>query len=311
MAVYGKETWLRRGEVFSVFFGLLARFAPTEVRVTDPKFCRQCSDDCGAAEKECVNCYECFERAAPEDREIDLRPPAAGLARPEPVPPGGVFFVILVLAGLAFDGLLETPLWTQFRIATSIPQTLGLVLAPLVFLAAYLGFVKLSQLFGGGTTRLAPLAAAYVYSLVPIAIAYQVAHYYTLLLIQGQGVIRHFSDPFGWGWDLFGTAGYTIDPGVIGAAFVWYSQVALIVAGHVIAVYVSHLIALRLYEDTGRALRCQIPMLALMILYTVSSLWIISQPLILEENTASAQEDASSEPAPPENLREPPMPDPR
>lgn len=309
MAVYGKETWLRRGEVFSVFFGLLARFAPTEVRVKDPKFCRQCSDDCGVAGKECVNCYECFERAAPEDREIDLRPPGAGLARPEPVPPGGVFFVILVLAGLAFDGLLETPLWTQFRIATSMPQTLGLVLVPLVFLAAYLGFVKLSQLFGGGTTRLAPLAAVYVYSLVPIAIAYQVAHYYTLLLIQGQGIIRHISDPFGWGWNLFGTAGYTIDPGVIGAAFVWYSQVALIVGGHVIAVYVAHLISLRQYEDTGRALRSQIPMLALMILYTISSLWIISQPLILEENAAPSQEDAPSDPAPPETLREPPMPD--
>jgi len=76
-------------------------------------------------------------------------------------------------------------------------------------------------------------------------------------------------------------------------------------------VYISHLIALRQYEDTGRALRSQIPMLVLMILYTVSSLWIISQPLILEENTAPSQEDALSEPAPPENLREPPMPNPR
>src|SRR5215210_3669447 len=101
MAVYGKETWLRRGEVFSVFFGLLARFAPTEVRVRDPKLCRGCSDACGTIEKGCVNCYECFARAALEDRELNLRPPAVGLSRPEPVPPGGVFFVIAVLAGVA------------------------------------------------------------------------------------------------------------------------------------------------------------------------------------------------------------------
>jgi hypothetical protein len=192
----------------------------------------------------------------------------------------------------------------------SIPQVVGLVALPLVFFAAYLGFVKLSQLFGGGTGGLRRFAASYVYSLVPIAVAYQVAHYYTLLLVQGQGIIQHVSDPFGWGWDLFGTAGYSIAPGLIGAAFVWYSQVALIVAGHVVAVYLAHLVALRLFEDPGRALRSQFPMLALMILYTVFSLWIISQPIVVEDQPAepAPQEDAS-QPAPMDNLREPPMPD--
>jgi hypothetical protein len=310
MVVYGKETWLRRGEVFSVFFGLLARFAPTEVRVRDPELCRVCSDACGTVEKDCVNCYECFARAAPEDRELNLRPPAVGLSRPEPVPPGGVFFVIVVLAGVAFDGLLETPLWNEVRRDLSLPQVVGLLALPLVFFAAYLGFVKLSQLSGRGTGGLRQYAAAFVYSLVPIAVAYQVAHYYTLLLVQGQGIIRHVSDPFGWGWDLFGTAGYNSDPGMVGAAFVWYSQVALIVAGHVVAVYLAHLVALRLFEDSGQALRSQFPMLALMILYTVFSLWIISQPIVVEDqpiNTTS--QESTPQPAPVENLREPPMPD--
>jgi hypothetical protein len=310
MVVYGKEAWLRRGEVFSVFFGLLARFAPTEVRVLDPKLCQSCSDACGTVEKGCVNCYECFARAALEDRELNLRPPAVGLSRPEPVPPGGVFFVIVVLAGMAFDGLLETPLWNELRRDLSLPQVVGLVALPLVFFSAYLGFVKLSQIFGRGTDGLRRFAAAYVFSLVPIAVAYQVAHYYTLLLVQGQGIIRHVSDPFGWDWNLFGTAGYSIDPGVIGAAFVWYSQVALIVAGHVVAVYLAHLVALRLFQDPGRALRSQLPMLALMILYTVFSLWIISQPIVVEDQAVETapQEDAS-QPNPMESLREPPMPD--
>jgi hypothetical protein len=309
MLVYGKHVWLRWGEVFSVFFSLLARFAPTEVRVRDPKRCRDCSDACGSAEKECVNCYECFAEAAPEDREINLRPPAVGLGRPEPVPPGGVFFVILVLAGLAFDGLLETPLWIEFQRVASLPQTVWLVLLPLLFLGVYLVFVKLSQLFGGvtGRLRLTSLAEAYVYSLVPIAIAYQIAHYYTLLLVQGQGVIRHLSDPFGWDWDVFGTAGYRINPGVVSAAFVWYSQVALIVGGHVVAVYLAHLVALRLLGDPKRALLSQLPMVALMIIYTIFSLWLISQPIILVDNAAAIEN--VSQPDPSENLREPPMPD--
>ncbi len=311
MLFFGKETWLRRGEAFSVFFGILAKFAPTEVRVTDPTLCRgDCSDTCGIVEKGCVNCYECFARAAPEDRELNLRPPAVGLSRPEPLPPGGVFFVIAVLAGVAFDGLLETPLWNELRRDLSMPQVVGLVALPLLFFATYLGFVKLSQLSGGGTGGIRRYAAAYVYSLVPIAVAYQVAHYYTLLLVQGQGIMRHVSDPFGWGWDLFGTAGYSIDPGVVDAAFVWYSQVALIVAGHVVAVYLAHLVALRLFEDPGRALRSQFPTLALMILYTVFSLWIISQPIVVEEQSVeTAPQVDAPQPAPMENLREPPMPD--
>jgi hypothetical protein len=89
MAVYGKEVWLQRGEVFSVFFDLLARFAPTEARVRDQSLCRECSGRCDSAWGDCVNCYECFARAAPEERELNLRPWAVGLARPEPVPQGG------------------------------------------------------------------------------------------------------------------------------------------------------------------------------------------------------------------------------
>jgi hypothetical protein len=278
MVVYGKETWLRGGEVFSVFFGLLGRFAPTEVRVKGAA-CRECSSVCLSREWGCVNCYECFAGATLRDRELAVRPPAVGLARPERVAPGGVFFVILVLAGVSFDGLLETPFWVWLQVVTGVPRTLGLVALPLLFFAVYLLFVKLSQFLGGGTGRLRGYAAAYVFSLVPIAVAYQVAHYYTLLLIQGQAIVRHVSDPFGWGWDLFGTSGFTINAAVIGADTVWYSQIALIVAGHVVAVYLAHVTALRLFENYRRALWSQVPMLVLMVLYTVSSLWILSQPI--------------------------------
>src|SRR5829696_10506524 len=278
MVVYGKETWLQRGEVFSVFFGLLARFAPTEVRVKG-EACRECASDCSSREWGCVNCYGCFAGAAPRDRELAVRPPAVGLACPERVAPGRVFFVILVLAGVSFDGLLETPFWVWLQVVTGVPRTLGLVALPLLYFAVYLLFVKLSQVFGGGTGRLRGYAAAYVFSLVPIAVAYQVAHYYTLLLVQGQAIVRHVSDPFGWGWGLFGTSGFTINAAVIGADTVWYSQIALIVAGHVIAVYLAHVTALRLFENYRRALWCQIPILVLMVLYTVSSLWILSQPI--------------------------------
>jgi hypothetical protein len=303
MILFGKGTWLRGGEAFSVFFGILARFAPTEVRVTDPGLCKGCETSCGAADGGCVNCYECFARAAPEDRQLNLRPPAVGLARPEPVSADRLAFVVFVLAIVTYDGLMATPLWLRVRTLAApvvetlgisgleglyIVQTLGLIVVPLLFLAAYLGFVKLAQVFSGGVIPTRRLAAAYVYTLVPIALAYQIAHYYTLLVIQGQSIIALASDPLGRGWDLFGTAGYEINVGVVSADFVWYSQVALIVVGHVIAVYLAHGISLRLLQDKKRAARSQYPMLALMVLYTVFSLWILNQPVIEETKVASA-----------------------
>ena len=278
MAFFGKETWLRRGEAFSVFFGLVGRFAPTEVRVKDPSACQGCG---GCEPGRCVNCYECFRRAAPEARELNLRPPAVGLGLPEKALPGVAAFVILVLAGVTFDGLLETPLWLEIVRLTPVTQTLGVILLPLLFFGIYLGFVGLSRIFGGGReTGYGQFAAAYAFSLVPIAIAYQMAHYYTYLLIQGQMVVSLISDPLGWGWNLFGTADFEPRYGIVGVSFVWYSQVALIVAGHVIAVYLAHSISLRLLRDPGRAFRSQLPMLVLMVLYTITSLWILAQPIV-------------------------------
>ena len=280
MAFFGKETWLRRGEAFSVFFGLLGRFAPTEVGVKDPDVCHDCDGCDEDAVGRCVNCYECFACAAPEERELNLRPPAVGLGLPEKVPPGGAAFVIVVLAGVTFDGLLQTPLWLEIVRLTPVTQTLGVMLLPLLFFCIYLGFVELSRILGGGEGGFRRFAAAYAFSLVPIAIAYQMAHYYTYLLIQGQMIISLVSDPLGWGWNLFGTAAFEPRYGIVGAGFVWYSQVALIVAGHVIAVYLAHSISLRLLRDPVRAFRSQLPMLVLMVLYTITSLWILAQPIV-------------------------------
>jgi hypothetical protein len=221
MLIFGKDAWLGHGEAFSVFYGLLGRFAPTEVRVKTAKLCEGCPGTCGGLEGGCVNCYECFARALPEERELNVRPPGVGLTRPDPVPPGGLVFVVFVLAGVTYDGLVATPLWAGVERLVGVPRILGLFVVPLLFLAAYLGFVRLSQLFGGGGPRFREFAVAYVYSLVPIAIAYEVAHYYTFFFVQGQRIATLISDPLGRDWNLFHTAGYGLNAVMIQANFVW------------------------------------------------------------------------------------------
>lgn len=196
-----------------------------------------------------------------------------------------------MLAGVTFDGLLATPLWAEglffFQaVAGSFGApaglfygTLGLVVVPLVFFGLYAGSVKLCQALGGGA-GLWEMGGAFAYSLVPISLAYQAAHYFTLLLTEGQNLLALASDPFGYGWDLFGTAAFEPKINVLGAASVWYAQVGLIVAGHVVAVYLAHAVALRVAPKPKLALRGQVPMVALMVLYTVASLWILSQPVV-------------------------------
>jgi hypothetical protein len=100
------------------------------------------------------------------------------------------------------------------------------------------------------------------------------------LLIAGQLIIPLSSDPFGIGWNLFHTTHYRIDIGIVGAKFVWYTAVTTIVIGHILAVYLAHTMALRVIGDHRRALKSQVPMLFLMVSYTMISLWILAQPIV-------------------------------
>ena len=285
MAAFGKHTWLRHGEAFSVLFSLFARFSPTEVRVADRGVCTRCVSEC-SLESECVDCYDCYERADTGNREINLRPFAVGLAVKHRVSIAMTAFVILTLATVSFDGFQDTETWASWRAdlltitTTDVVDTLGLAVVPLLFALVYVVFCWGVKLMSGDSGDFGPLASAYVFSLVPIALAYNIAHFVTLLLIQGQLIIPLVSDPFGFGWDIFGSADYNINLTIISAKAVWFISLAAIVIGHVVSVYLAHLTSLRLSDRAPNALRGQVPMLVLMVLYTVSSLWIIGQPIV-------------------------------
>ena len=163
---------------------------------------------------------------------------------------------------------------------------------PLLFALSELGFDQ-SQLIDTALLLLFPLgfvavfllvngraARAFVLTLVPIAVAYHLAHYFSLLLTAGQFIIPLASDPFGAGWNLFGTAGYKVNLGVVNPYVFWYGAVALIVIGHVLAVVQARRVAVRLYGTGRAALAREAPMMALMVAYTVASLWILAQPIV-------------------------------
>jgi hypothetical protein len=255
MVVYGRDAWTRQGEGFAVALSLLARIAPFATR----------------------------------DGAIIVRWPLTGLAGTDPVP-GTLVFIAVMLGSTSFDGYSRTSGWQNLladvradlagdsQRVVDLVLTLvnfgGLLLFVLAVVGTYSAAVVWAQRLAHGRRSLVP---EFVLALVPIAFAYLIAHYFSLLAIQGQFVIPLASDPLGRGWDLFGTADFAPNLTIVSPETVWYVQVVALTLGHVAGLAVAHDRAVDLFERRSDALRSQYAMLALMVLYTVGGLWLLSQ----------------------------------
>jgi hypothetical protein len=267
MFLFGRDEWLEHCEGFTVLFGIVGRFSPVEAE----------RDEAGRITM------------------VYLRPWGVGLLKPSPTGWDRVVFVILMLSTLAFDGILATPSWQDFTIALEpiwLPmgafgfffvKTLGLVLLTVVFLLVFITFMELVVLLGKRNVDLKATVSAFALTLVPIALVYNAAHNYSYVVVQSQGLIPLLNDPLQKGWHLFpAVAGLTPSFALAQASTVWYAQVVLIVLGHVVAVYLAHLRAGERFRTAQRALLSQYPMLILMVMYTMTSLWILAQPITRE-----------------------------
>lgn len=256
--LFGEKDWFAYGEFFTIFFGLISKIAPVEGR----------------------------------DGKIYLRPPYVGLLKEKTTHASLLLFILFMLSSTAFDGFRGTSTWVNLNLnilysiesalgnnAYIIIQTIFLLLSPLFFLALYLLALILMKLLTKCKLSIKELSLKFAFSLIPIALAYNVAHYYTLLLTQGQSLISLVSDPFNLSWNLLGTANYITNITVVDANFTWHSQVAVIIIGHIAAVYLAHLVALSVFPTHKKALVSQLPMLILMVCYTMTGLWILSQPI--------------------------------
>ena len=267
MIVFGRDTWLGSCEAFTVLFDVIGRFSPLEA-----------------------------ERS--EDGRITavfIRPWGVGLLKPIASGWDRVVFVILMLSTLAFDGILATPTWTDFTIAlkplwdplgaygTFFIRTVGILLLTITFLLVFVAFMEAVIFLGRRHVDLNVTLTAFALTLVPIALVYNAAHNYSYVMVQSQNLLPLLSDPLAKGWRLFPSLiGFRPSYALAQASTVWYAQVVLIVLGHVVAVYLSHLRAGERFRTAQRALLSQYPMLLLMVMYTMTSLWILAQPITRE-----------------------------
>jgi hypothetical protein len=258
MSVFGIEAWTGRADAFAVYFNLFSKLAPLHWR----------------------------------DRTLHTRLPLSGAPHLDPVP-GTVALLCTMIGTTSFDGFSQGALWTGTSgIAPTLQQrfiNLGLTQETalevtftlgLVFMVCFVGAIYRAGIAGmgsiGGRHESGELARRFAHSLIPIAFAYVVAHYFSLLAYQGQAMASLVSDPLGDGSDFFGTAAATIDYNVITATGIWYVQVAALVLGHAAGLTLAHDRALTVYRRVRDATRSQYWMLAIMVGFTSLGLWLLS-----------------------------------
>ncbi|GAB2654651.1 hypothetical protein [Kribbella swartbergensis] len=245
--VYG-PAWFRIGDTFEVYAEVLARLSPLG--------------------------------RGPDGRLV-LRNPLAGLAT-MPQQPGIVGLLCLLLGSTAFDGISRWSAWTQLtgelsRTQLIVVHSLGLITA--VAIVSVL-FVLAARTTGAARVRpgavgRAGLPGAFVHSLVPIAIGYAVAHYFSFAMFQGQQGVLLATDPFGRGWDLLGTSGTRIDYAFLGTGVIAGVQIGAIVLGHVLGVVSAHDRAAGLFRRR-QLRRAQYPMLAAMVAFTAGGIALVT-----------------------------------
>lgn len=278
MARYGPDEWRRRCDPFAALFGELARLAPLALR----------------------------SRGSRMRPSLTLRPPGQGITEGPPASPSTTAIILVLLAAVSFDGLTATPQWAAAWRALAdvdsvsaalrgaeilglsgyaIVSTVAFAVALAAFAGAYIAACAGAAAIARAVSRddsvtTARLVAVFAPTLLPIGAAYHLAHYFSYLLIQGQRILPQLSDPLGRGQDWVGMADHGIAIDIVSPATVWYVAVGAIVGGHVAAVYAAHRQALRRLDGLRTVALSQLPLVTLMIGYTVFSLWLFAQPTV-------------------------------
>ncbi|GAA3789992.1 hypothetical protein GCM10022226_06090 [Sphaerisporangium flaviroseum] len=241
-AVVFGSGWFDKGDAFEVYSDLIGRLAPV---------------------------------GRNPDGTLTWRNPLHGMAGLEPAP-GLTTLVVVLLGSTMYDSMSNAPFWVRLLQEGPVPApvlgTAGLLAVIGAVLAAYLAATALAGRRGGaepGTT-----AGELAHSIMPIAVGYLAAHYFTLLLLEGQHAIALLSDPLVTGADWLGTAGWQVSAAGTSPAGIAMLQVTMIVIGHVMGTVLAHDRALALFSRRT-AVMGQIPLLVLMVAYTVAGLMLL------------------------------------
>ena len=304
--VFDRKSFCRYGCLVGRISGLYALFAPIELRARNPDACRSCrthscykgnehGDACPMFEYPatmqqntyCILCMECVKTCESDNVTLQARPWGADLfahARPRS---DEAYLALIMLSLSGFHGLTMTAAWrdivhwiqSTFSVGTTLAFSVGMAAMMVAPVLLYAGLVALSRWLSGiQATSYREYFVRYAYALLPIALFYHLAHNSEHLFMEGQKVVALASDPFGFEWNLLGTAGWSLQP-LADLPTLWGVQVVLVTVGHVFSLWAARRSAAALFPDGKAALRSQLPMLAAVVVFSIVSLWLLKQPM--------------------------------
>jgi len=253
-------SWLDKGECFSVFFNLLSKLSWLWFR----------------------------------DGKTYLGFFGSQLNSISYFPPLIVIFLTIILATLSFDGLNETFFWFKVidinplefhgRSSVILENSLGLLTFALLLFFIFLFTIYLGHKFINEDVKFKNIIGINALALLPIAVAYHIAHYLTTFLVNVQYFYKIVSDPFNNGSNYLGTSDFHVTTSFFNSIetvrVIWLIQAFSIVFGHVIAVLLAHSISEKYLKLKSSILISQFPISIFMIFYTFLGLWILSTPTV-------------------------------
>ncbi len=258
MILFGGKTWLARGECFTIllrYFSMVSAFKKT-------------------------------------GKSVRAGMPGWQLVHPSKHTVTGGIFVLIILAVGSFDGLNETFWWLAHlginplefpgRSAVVFPTIVGLIGAIIIVTALFATTIALGNSFAGNRVSLGEAFGRFSLSVLPITVGYHIAHYLTTILVNWQYALAAATDPWATGADHLGLDTFYVTTGFFSnydtVRIIWLIQAGAVVAGHILAICVSHAIAIDLYKDTRKAAFSQIPPALFMVAYTLFGLWLLAAP---------------------------------
>ncbi|MFQ6090256.1 MAG: 4Fe-4S binding protein, partial [Candidatus Bipolaricaulia bacterium] len=282
--IFQRRTFCRYICSLGGFISLYSMVSPLEIRVKDPKLCeRHGAKECIRGSKEgygcpwmeypgtlernayCGMCTECIKTCPLDNIAVNVRPFGADLLVPHRrMDEAYKAFIMLASAGIYSAVMLGPWGWLKdWANLSSLPHfglyatgllAMNLLIVPGIFWL----FGWLSKLFSGArAVPVKQLFVSFAYALVPLGLMAWVAFTFSFIFTTGSYALSVLSDPFGWGWNLFGTKEFPWTPSF--ATAIPYLQILALLGGLIFSIRVAYRIAKQNFERSSQARRALIP----------------------------------------------------
>jgi len=288
--------------------GIYSNLAPLEVRSRDKKVCDDCkTKDCvrgghngypcpiyeypGGMDKNtnCILCTECFKTCPPGNMSLNLRPFFADLSRGYKGRYDEAILILTLLGLTIYHGFTMLPFWFSWALETMQSNYYWYItvftLLLIAFVVVPIGLHYLMSyitraLSGNKEISLSKIFVQYSYAFIPVAFFYHLSHNISHFNMEGLKIIPVLSDPFGWGWNIFGTSAMKVSM-VMSMVTIKDVQFFIILIGLIVGIFISYRVSLQLFADRKKSIKIILPVVAVLVGYSFINMLALILPMVM------------------------------